>query len=87
MQTVTMSLLQIIPPAVKNLSIEQIQLIKDTPLELKQPCHNQAVERHVKIVTDAASYVAGFEKRDGLIRQRIASRKLRKKFCTEGQFM
>ena len=39
------------------------------------------------IVTNAASCVAGFEKRDSLIRQCNASRKLMKKFCTKGQFM
>jgi len=29
------------------------------PLVLQHPCHNQAVERHVKLVTEAASVVTG----------------------------
>ena len=49
-------------------------------------CHNQSVERHVKMVTEAAAQVEGFERRDGLIRQKIKSRKLLKKFGTKVQF-
>ena len=48
--------------------------------------HNQCVERHVKMVTEAAAQVEGFERRDGLIRQKIKSRKLLKKFDTKVQF-
>ena len=43
------------------------------PLQLDHPCHNQCVERHVKMVTEAAAQVEGFERRDGLIRQKIKS--------------
>ena len=50
------------------------------PLKLKHPCHNQKMQRHVKLVTEAAGAVAGFDRRDGLIRQRIRSRKLMKIF-------
>jgi len=35
------------------------------PLVLQHPCHNQAVERHVKLVTEAASVVTRYKKRDG----------------------
>ena len=43
------------------------------PLILLHLCHNQDVERYVKLVTEAASVVTGCEKRDGLIRQKIQS--------------
>ena len=63
--------------------IEQCRI---RPLQLDHPCHNQCVERHVKMVTEAAAQVERFERRDGLIRQKIKSRKLLKKFDTKVQF-
>jgi len=57
------------------------------PLVLQHPCHNQAVERHVKLVTEAASVVTGYEKRDGMIGQRIQSRLLMTKFDSKQQFV
>ena len=68
------------PPAVKNISDENLEELYDMPLKLKHPCHNQKVGRHVKLVTEAGGAVAGFDRRDGLIRQRIRSRKLMKIF-------
>lgn len=38
------------------------------------PCHTQAVERHVKLVTEASQSVCGDRARNGFIRNRIASR-------------
>ena len=32
------------------------------PLVLQHPCHKEAVERHVKLVTEAASVVTGYQK-------------------------
>jgi len=61
------------PPAVIHLSDGDIEHIRDNPLHLKQPCHNQAVERHVELVAEAASSVVGFGRRKGLIRQKIRS--------------
>ena len=66
-----------------DLDIEQCRI---RPLQLDHPCHKQCVERHVKMVTEAAAQVKGFERRDGLIRQKIKSRKLLKKFDTKVQF-
>ena len=40
---------------------------KTSMLALDVPCHNQAVECHVKFVTEAFVHVAGFEKWDGTI--------------------
>ena len=55
-------------------------------LELAHPCHNQAVERHVKLVAEASMLVAGFERRDGMIRQKIKSRKLMPSSNTKKRF-
>jgi len=56
-------------------------------LVLQHPCHNQAVERHIKLVTEAASVVTGYEKRDGMILQKIQSRLLMSKFDSKQQFV
>ena len=41
---------------------------------LHVPCHTQAVERHVKLVTEASQSVCGERARNGFIKNRIASR-------------
>ncbi|KAG5896174.1 hypothetical protein JTB14_016949 [Gonioctena quinquepunctata] len=38
------------------------------------PCHTQAVERAVKIVTEASAAVCGSENRDGVMRAKLESR-------------
>ena len=43
------------------------------------PCHTQAVERHIKVVTEASSAVEAGE-RDGFIRTRLLSRSKIPKF-------
>ena len=75
------------PPAINNLSSSEIASIADSPLKLDRPCHNQAVERHVKIVTEESGQVVGYERRDGLIRQKLKSRMIVKKFDTKQQFV
>ena len=74
------------PPAINDLSSE-IESIADNPLKLDHPCHNQAIERHVKVVTEASGQVVGYEKRDGLICQKLKSHKIMKKFDTKQQFV
>ena len=59
---------------------------KPDKLGLAHPCHNHAVERQVKLVTEAFMHVAGFERQDGMIRQKIKSRKLMPCFNTKKQF-
>ena len=46
----------------------------------KFPCHSQAVERHIKLVTEASATVCGQETRDDFIRTQIQSRKELPKF-------
>ena len=70
------------PPAIRHLSDSEIEDCRMKPLILHHPCHNQTVERHVKLVTEASVQVTGFERRD----EKIRSRKLLKKFDTKMQF-
>ena len=53
------------PPAIRNLSNMEIERIAMQKLVLSHPCQNQAVERHIKIVTEVSASVSGFERHDG----------------------
>ena len=55
---------------------EDLQIMaKDNSLEIDDfPCHTQAVERCVKLVTEASQCVTNAASRDGLIRTRLKSR-------------
>ena len=48
----------------------------------KYPCHTQAVERSIKLVTEAAAAVSGPERREGLIRSTLKSRNIMPVFET-----
>ena len=74
------------PPALKHLLNKEIEAFQQHKLNLEHPCHNQAVERHIKLVSEASAAVGGFKNRDGLIRRKIRSRKLMKTFNTKKQF-
>ena len=74
------------PPALKHLLNEEIEAFQQHKLNLEHLCHHQAVERHIILVSKASAAVAGFKNRDGLIRQKIRSRKLMKTFNTKKQF-
>ena len=67
------------PPATKHLCNKELEAIRQIPFRLKHPCHNQAVERHIQVVSESSAVVRLFERRDGLIRQKLKSRKLIKK--------
>ena len=65
------------PPLIRNITDNELKDIYDTPLSLpRYMCHNQPVERSVKVVTEASNSVCGEENRDGFIRQRLKSRRL-----------
>jgi hypothetical protein len=69
-----------LPPLLSNLSTIQIRrMAKGNSVFLCEnfPCHSQAVERYVKIVTEAAGAVCGQERRDGFIESRLKSRQVR----------
>lgn len=65
------------PPATIGLSEEEIMTFIKSKAEfeaLKLPCHTQAVERGIKLVTEASVAVCGEVARDGFIRTRQKSR-------------
>ena len=69
------------PPLTMRFSDDEIKRCIDTPLIVPNyPNHTQAVERAVKLTTEAASRVTGFEQRHGMICQRIKARKMIPKF-------
>ena len=59
-----------------SMNEEELEAVVLNGLEVPYfPVHGQAFERSVKLVTEAASAVAGWEKRDGCIRVRRTHRK------------
>ena len=72
------------PPLTMHLSDEQIRDIAITPLSIPDyPSHTQAVERAVKLTTEAASKVVGYEQRHGMICQRVKARRFIPKFLSK----
>ena len=79
------------PPILANMSeceLEQYVASGDIPKVNfpKFPCHTQAVERCVKLVTEASAAVCGQKSRDGFIHVRLESRHIMPKFNTKGQY-
>lgn len=78
------------PPITMKYSDEEISHIiaegGNFPEIEKYPCHSQAVERCVKIVTEASLSVCGSEARDGFIRTRIKARQDIPCFDTKCQY-
>ena len=63
------------PPFTKHLSEEILLNSVCTPMEIPSyPCHTQAVERTIQLVTKASSSVTGEEARHGLILSTLTSR-------------
>lgn len=77
------------PPVTRHFTTEEIQALISSGEKInaiKFPSHTQAVERLIKLVTDASDAVIGEDRRDGFIRTRIASRSKMAKFDTKQQF-
>lgn len=80
------------PPITMPLTEVQLQEIVDDPEHsaisyIKDyPCHTQAVERAVKMVTEASVTVCGYERRDGTIKSKLESRSIMPKFDTKNDF-
>ena len=59
----------------------ELLAIKEAPLEVPHyPCHTQAVERAIKLVSEASAAVIGQEAREGFISQQIKERQELNKF-------
>lgn len=77
------------PPILASISNDNLnQLINTVPeMDLvKFPCHTQAVERHVKIVSEASLSVSGKESRDGYVMAKLQSRSEMPVFETKKDF-
>jgi hypothetical protein len=78
------------PPLLSKLSDEvdvRALIVSGEPLRFeKLPCHTQAVERCIKLVTEASNAVCGTAARDGLIRVRIDARNKMPSFNTKREF-
>jgi hypothetical protein len=75
-----------IPPVLRLIEEDKILEFIEKPLKLRHECHSQNVERHVKLVTEASASVVGHDRRDGVIRNKIRSRKLLKNFKSKSDF-
>lgn len=65
-----------IPPLLLNKSTEELMKFIDEKLLIKNyPNHTQAVERAVKLVTEASMKVCGYSHRDGYIKSGLMSKK------------
>ena len=75
------------PPLTLSMTDAQITAFKTSPFDVPHyPCHTQAVERGVCLVSEASSKVVGQKAKDGFIRQRIHARKEVKNFTTKKDF-
>ena len=65
----------------------QESLLNGTKLDLPDfPSHSQAMERTVKLTTEASQTVNGFEARHQHITANVLSRKLRTAFLSKGSY-
>ena len=63
------------PPLLSEYIDDQLRSIVDTQRSIQLiPCHTQAVERGVKLVTESRDSVYGYEARHGYILNKVKSR-------------
>ena len=79
------------PPLTVNISDVDITAFvksKESPLIdfPRFPCHTQAVERCIKLVTEASAAVCGNTSRDGFIRARLEARSIMPVFNTKSEY-
>lgn len=79
------------PPVTRGITTDSLKdLVNEGGIDRvafpRYPCHTQAVERHVKLVTKASLSVCGQKSRDGLIRSCLESRNLMPVFNTKAQY-
>jgi hypothetical protein len=69
------------PLLLKSMTNDQLwQIVDDAAHHLTVPCHTKAVERHVKLVTEASLAVSSMDRRNGSIRVKIHLRSKLPKF-------
>lgn len=77
------------PPLTQTMSDDSLKDLLINPMEFeipKFPCHTQAVERSVKMVTEASTEVFTAKRRDGLIHAKIDSRARNQTYTSKGAF-
>ena len=79
------------PPVTMSISDDDLrEFIREpiTPVVTfdRYPCHTQAVERLIKVVTEASKAVCGENRRDGFIRTKLESRAKMPVFNTKWEF-
>lgn len=77
------------PPLLRNISNAELLKILEDPSKMeivRYPCNTQAVERGVKLVTEASMAVCGEHNRDGFIRSRVDSRQQMPYFNTKREY-
>ena len=77
------------PPLTRSISDDEINHLISSKEKKKFPhqsCHKQAVERCVKLVTEASSLVCGQNSRDNFIRTKIKSHQKMPSFETKREF-
>lgn len=79
------------PPLTKNFSLEElVENGENSALwkaeQFSIPCHTQAVERCVKIVTECSTQVASSKRRDGIIRTKLKSRNVMPRFTSKSKY-
>ena len=79
------------PPLTTDISEEHVKLFVTSGEPLianlpKLPCHTQAVERCVKLVTKSPAAVCGAKSRDGFIQSRLESRLIMPTFNTKSDY-
>jgi hypothetical protein len=77
------------PPVLSQVSSEELMSLHENAnsWDFSQfPCHTQAVERTVKLVTDASARVCGHDNRDGYVRSTLLSRKIMPNFHQKSHF-
>ena len=91
MDTIDLTLCDIFePPMTEDFSESEFResLLNGTKLDLPDlPSHSLAMERAVKLTTEASQTVYGFEARHQQITAKVLSQKLRTAFSSKGSYM
>lgn len=70
--------------AIRNIEIVETEIL---PVFRKMPCHSQATERCIKLVTESCVAVCGPDKREGWIRNKLKSCNIMPVFNTKKEFV
>lgn len=80
------------PPLLRDLSLDELKQISNSTFNTsikymkKFPCHTQAVERTVKLVSESCMLVTDHVKRDGVIKATLESRRKMPLFKSKQDF-